>query len=84
MRHRVALMTMALGLVAAASARANDASQLIYDLSAMKNQPAATASAPKAGDHSFHVTSLPLTTPSLNARPGDNGAPFTGDRKSVV
>ncbi len=80
MRHRVALMTMALGLVAAASAQANDASQLIYDLSAMKNQPVAHAtSAPKAKDHNFHVTSLPFTTPSLNVRPGDSGAPYSGD-----
>lgn len=65
MRHRVALVSMALGIVAAGNAQANDATQVIYDLSALKNRPvAAPMATARSPELRLPSTSLPLATPS--------------------
>jgi hypothetical protein len=69
MRHRVALMTMALGIMAAGSARAHDATQVIYDLSALRT-PQVTAPRPSV-IVTLPQTNLPNSTPSNLSTEGD-------------
>lgn len=74
MRHRVALMTMALGIMAAGSARAHDATQVIYDLSALRtNQVAAPRPSVIV---TLPQTNLPISTPS---NLGTDGLTTEGD-----
>jgi len=73
MRHRVALMTMALGIMAAGSARAHDATQVIYDLSALKG-PQVTAPRPGVVV-TLPESMLPISTPSQ----GPDGLSGVGD-----
>lgn len=66
MRHKVAFLTMALVAFAAGSARANDATQLVYDLSALRApRVLAPAAASRSADYRMPTSSLPLATPSL-------------------
>jgi hypothetical protein len=76
MRHRVALVTMALGCVMAGSARANDATSVIYDLSVLQ-EPKLQHSAAARADRGVPMANLPLSTPSLES--GRDGTVLFGD-----
>jgi hypothetical protein len=71
MRHRVALMWMALGLVLAGSAAAHDATQVVYDLSTLRT-PQVTQTAHRAPSNiALPADPTPLATPSLQRNPGN-------------
>jgi hypothetical protein len=69
MRRRVALVTMALGCTLAGSALAYDATPVIYDLSALQDTKLQATPAARA-DRGVPMSSLPLTTPSLDSGSG--------------
>lgn len=79
MRRRVATLSVVLGLAAAGSAQANDATQVLYDLSELRTQR--VAQAPVAHSPQFGVPSnqLPISTPSLETRGIENGWLQSGD-----
>ena len=79
MRHKVAFMTMALVAFAVGSARANDATQVVYDLSALRPPTDQTqAAASRTADYRMPSTNLPLATPSLNSRSGEGEPDYSG------
>lgn len=83
MRQHVAFLTMALVAFAAGSARANDATQLVYDLSALRApRVLAPAAASRSADYRLPTSSLPLATPSLN-RTIEGGTDYSGDDLEV-
>lgn len=83
MRHKVAFMTLALVAFAAGSARANDATQVVYDLSALRAPRAHAPAAPsRTADYRIPTSRLPLTTPSLDSRSND-GTLYSGDDLEV-
>jgi hypothetical protein len=73
MRHRVALLTMALGVMAAGSARAHDATQVIYDLTAHRSLQSSAPKASPSHDVTLPTTSLPISTPSLSGPDAGQG-----------
>lgn len=80
MRQKVAFMTMALVAFAVGSARANDATQVVYDLSALRAPRAPTQAAPsRTAEYRLPSSSLPLATPSLSSRAGDGETLYNGD-----
>lgn len=80
MRQKVAFMTMALAAFAVGSARANDATQVVYDLSALRAPQTQAAAAPsRTAEYRLPSSSLPLATPSLSSRSGDGQTLYNGD-----
>jgi hypothetical protein len=61
-------MTMALAVFAAGSARANDATQVIYDLSALRAPKAARPATDQGSRYSVPMSSLPIATPGSEHR----------------
>jgi hypothetical protein len=74
MRRRVALLTMAMGVVVAGNARAHDATQVIYDLSSI--QPTRVAASAPRSQHEVALPSVgsPISSPSF-----EPGEPQLGD-----
>jgi hypothetical protein len=81
MRHRVALMWMALGIVVAGSAWAHDATQVVYDLSTLRT-PQVAAPAPHAS-RNFALPADPaaMATPSLKRNPANEPLLDDGNRE---
>jgi hypothetical protein len=72
-------MTMALGVAIAGSARASDATRVIYDLSALEPLRVATPATRNGIAPALGTGSLPLSTPSVDSDLDRGGADFSGD-----
>jgi len=85
MRQKFVITTMALAALAAGSARANDATQVIYDMSALQ-APARTVAANPAGSGDVQVpfAVLPVATPSVSNRNGDAGTIYDDSSLEVL
>src|SRR5262245_19221498 len=70
MRHRVALVTMALGSALAGSASAYDATPVIFDLSALQ-EPSVQRPIADRADRGVPMAGLPLATPSVDSDDSD-------------
>ena len=65
-------MTMALVAFAVGSARANDATQVVYDLSALRAPRVLVQAAPsRTAEYRMPSSNLPLATPSLSSLSSD-------------
>jgi len=84
MRQKFAFMAVALGLLAAGSAQAEDATQVIYDLS-VAHTPRTLAPATASGSATYRTpqSSLPITSPSMDARGADGQTLYSGDELEV-
>jgi hypothetical protein len=79
MRRRVATLSVVLGLAVAGSAQANDATQVLYDLSDLRTQRVAQAPIAHAPEFGVPSNQLPISTPSLERRGLDAGWTQSGD-----
>jgi hypothetical protein len=68
-----------LGLLASGSARANDATQVIYDLSELQTHRVAAPTAREADHVGLPTNSLPISTPSLDGRSDGGSGDVSGD-----
>ena len=84
MRRRVALLSMALGIVAAGQALALDATRVVYDLSELQ---AVQVTAPSSRGESQSIGlpsgNLPITTPS-NGSSGSDGFIHDGNNLEII
>ena len=84
MRHKVAFMTMALVAFAVGSARANDATQVVYDLSALRAPRVLVQTAPsRTAEYRMPSSNLPLATPSVSSRSSEGQTLYSGDDLEV-
>jgi len=83
MRHRVAAITMALGVTIAGNALAADATRVIYDLTALRASPAATSALGAQREGPAPTMSLPISTPSLGERGSWEDGTGVGDLESA-